>query len=114
MPKEVAIYGTFMVYKKVFHRQRYLKWIYRRTGPRAGERWYKKRVWRKVTRRKVAPGKGRYELIGSGRSLTKAIIKIKNEDFVPKGYIRVPADDFLAYPEEYTQDGYWIYLEVGS
>jgi len=30
--------------------QRYKQWVYHRKGPKAGQKWYKKNVWHKVTR----------------------------------------------------------------
>jgi len=112
--KELATYGTFMVYREVTHRQRYWKWIYHRTGPLAGERWYKRRVWKTVTRRRAVRGKGRYELHGTGRELMRAIIDIKYVPRVPRGYIRVSARDFLDNEDEYSEEGYWIRLEIES
>lgn len=34
------------------HQQRYRKWAYHRIGPKTGEKWYKKRVWRTVRQRR--------------------------------------------------------------
>ena len=112
--KELAVYGPFMVYREVSHRQRYWKWVYHRTGPKAGEKWYKRRVWKTVTRMRAVSGKGRFELHGTGRELMRAIIRIKYGPRVPRGYVRVSAREFLEQEEEYSEEGYWIDIEVES
>jgi hypothetical protein len=33
---------------------------------------------------------------------------------VPRGYIRVSAQDFLENPDEYSSEGYWLDIEVES
>ena len=114
MPKEVAIYGPFAIIEQVTFKQRFWKWIYHRTGPKAGEKWYKKRVWRTVTRRKEVRGKGRFELSGSGRDIMRAIVKIRSEGLVPRGYVRVSAKEFLRNPEKYSTEGRWIDIGVDS
>ena len=43
MPKTVAVYGTYKT--KVPMKQRYWKWVYHRKGEKAGQKWYKRRVW---------------------------------------------------------------------
>ena len=113
MPKEVAIYGPFVMIERASYRQRYWKWAYHRTGPKTGERWYKRRVWRTISQRERR-GKGRFELHGTGRDLLRAIVDIKNTPRVPSGYVRVSARDFLQDPEEYSQEGYWIDIEIVS
>ena len=112
--KEIAAYGSFMVYRQVAHRQRYKKWIYHRTGPKAGKKWYKRRVWRKVTQRRAVPGEGRFEIHGSGRELMRAIIRIKYGPRVPRGYVRASAREFLEHEEEYSEEGYWTDLVIES
>ena len=114
MPKEVAIYGPFVSIESVTFRQRFWKWIFHRTGPKAGERWYKKRVWRTVTRRKEVRGKGRFELHGSGRDLLRAIIDIKKTARVPKGYVRVSAEEFLRNPKKFSREGDWLDIGIES
>ena len=91
MTKKIAVYGTY--YAKVPVRQRYWKWIYHRTGPRAGQRWYKRRVWKTTRRLKIASRKGRYEFHGTGRDLYRAVIQAQHT--VPKGYVDVSAERFL-------------------
>ena len=44
MAKKIAVYGVYE--EKVPVRQRYKKWVYPRKGPKAGQKWYKKRVWK--------------------------------------------------------------------
>ena len=114
MVNEIAIYTPFMVYRDVSHRQRYWKWVYHRTGPKAGEKWYKRRVWKTVSQRRAVPGKGRFELHGTGRELQKAIIRIKHGPRVPKGYVRVSARELLEHEEKYSEEGYWTDFEVES
>ena len=114
MPKEIAIYGPFVISKQASHRQRFWKWIYHRKGPEAGERWYKKRVWRTIKRVREVRGKGRFELHGTGRDLMRSIIDIKYEPLVPKGYIRVSAREFLENPDEYSMEGFWLDIEIES
>jgi hypothetical protein len=110
MVKKIAVYGTYA--GKVPVHQRYWKWIYHRTGPKAGQKWYKRRVWKKTTRLKRAVLKGRYEFHGRGRHLYQAVILA--HQYMPKGYIDVPADKFVRHPEQYGQVGRWIDREVES
>jgi len=108
--KKIAIYGAYMTYEPV--RQRYWKWAYHRTGPKAGEKWYKKRVWKKTSRMKKVVGKGRYEFHGRGKDLFSAVVEAHHT--MPRGYVDVPAEEFLKHPEEYGVEGYWIDKEVVS
>ena len=58
-------------------------------------------------------GLRRYEIFGKGRQLQYAVIRAKERP--PKGrFVRVYADEFLANPDEYSGDGYWIDEEVES
>ena len=110
VPKKIAVYGSYEA--KVPVRQRYHKWIYHRKGEKAGQRWYKRRVWKKTKRLKKATGKGRYEFHGKGKDLYKAIVK--SHRFVPKGYIDVSAKKFLEHPERYGSFGSWVDKEIES
>ena len=62
----------------ITYKRRYTKWIYHRTGPKAGQKWYKKRVWKKV-KRKVP-------FIPKWITTKKYIDKIKNEIIKDKQY----------------------------
>jgi hypothetical protein len=108
--KKIAVYGTYQA--KVPVHQRYWKWIYHRTGREAGQKWYKRRVWKKTKRLKKAVLKGRYEFHGRGRDLYQAVIKAHS--IVPKGYVDVPAQRFLRNPEQFGYEGTWIEKDVES
>ena len=110
MLKKIAIYGSYIT--KVPVRQRFLKWIYHRKGPKAGKKWYKRRVWKITKRMKKALKSGRYEFYGKGRDLYRAILKALT--IVPKGYIIVSAEKFLSRPMIYGYEGKWIDREVES
>ena len=108
MIKKIAVYGSYET--KVPVRQRYWKWCYHRKGPKAGEKWYKRRVLKKTKRTKKVVVSGRYELHGRGRDLYKAIVKA--HEVMPRGYIDVSAVEFLEHPEEYGVEGQWIERDV--
>ena len=110
MDKGIAVYGTFVTYEPV--RQRYRKWIYHRTGPKAGEKWYKRRVWKKTTRMKKVVRTGRYELHGPGKELQRSVIEALHR--VPRGHVDVSTQDFLEAPEDYSQEGWWIETDIVS
>jgi hypothetical protein len=110
MAKKIAVYGSYVA--KVPVRQRYHKWIYRRKGAKAGQRWYKRRVWKTTSRMKKVVTSGRYEFYGKGRDLYKAIVISLN--IVPKGFVDVSAERFLRDPMRYGYEGKWIDREVES
>ena len=112
MPKTVAVYGSYKT--KVPMKQRYWKWVYHRKGKKKGQRWYKRRFWiYPKGRTKTVIKKGRYEFIGEGKDLYKAIVKA--HEYMPKDhYVVVSATDFLEDPEEYGVEGEWIDFEVES
>ena len=110
MTKKIAVYGTYEA--KIPVRQRYWKWIYHRKGSKAGQKWYKRRVWKKTTRTNKVVMSGRYEFHGKGRDLYRAIMKALT--IVPKGYIIVSAEKFLSRPMKYGYEGKWIDREVES
>ena len=101
--KGIAEYGSFITYEPV--RQRY--WIKRKDG-------ILQRYWKKTTRMKKVVRSGRFEFTGSGKDLYRAIIETKVKGRVPRGYIEVPADDFLSNPDEYSTFGEWIDIRVES
>jgi len=95
LTKKIAVYGRYEA--KVPVRQRYWKWIYHRTGPAAGQKWYQRRVWKKTKRmKKTVRSDARYEFHGKGRELYKAVILAHR--FMPKGFIEVSAKRFLEHP----------------
>lgn len=110
MVKGIAVYGAYVAYEPV--RQRYWKWIYHRTGAKAGEQWYKRRVWRTTKAMKKVMKTGRYEFHGPGGDLYRAVIEAKRR--VPRGHVEVSAEEFLMAPEEYSQEGYWVESKVVS
>ena len=110
MTKKIAVYGTYEA--KIPVRQRYWKWIYHRKGSKAGQKWYKRRVWKKTTRTKKVVMSGRYEFHGKGRDLYRAIMKALT--IVPKCYITVSAEKFLSRPMKYGYEGNWIDREIVS
>lgn len=110
MTKKVAVYGSYEC--KVPVRQRYKKWVYHRKGKVKGEKWYKRRVWRKTKRTKKVEASGRYEFYGKGRELYEAIKKA--HELMPKGFIDISAEKFLDRPEKYGVKGEWIEREVES
>ena len=109
--KGVSVYGAFEVNVPVS--QRYWKWAYHRSGPLTGEKWYKKRVWKKTVRmKKVIRTDGRYEFTGTGKDLYRAIIEARTR--VPFDYIEVEAKEFLEHPELYGEEGEWVEWQVTS
>ncbi|MFC1803286.1 hypothetical protein ACFL0D_04915 [Thermoproteota archaeon] len=102
--KGIAVYGMYITYDPV--RQRYWKWAYHRTGPKAGEKWYKRRVWKTTKRLKKVERKGRYEFEGPGRDLYRSVMEAIRAP--PREYVEVSTEDFLEHPERYSSDGYWI------
>jgi hypothetical protein len=110
LAKKIAVYGTYEA--KIPVRQRYWKWIYHRKGSKAGQKWYKRRVWKKTTRTKKVVMSGRYEFYGRGKDLYKAVILAQR--YMPKGFVDVSAEKFLKYPERYGLEGFWIDKEVES
>ena len=112
MVKSVALYGTFK--KKVRVKQRYWKWVYHRKGSKAGQKWYKRRVWKYPKGRyKTVVVKGRFEFYGHGKALYQAIKMATN--YVPKKKtVSVSAKDFIDYPLEYGDYGTWIEYDVES
>jgi len=109
--KGISVYGAFKVEEPVY--QRYWKWIYHRKGPDAGEKWYKKRVWRKTSRmKKVIRTDGRYEFTGQGKDLYRAVIEARRR--IPFDYIEVEAKEFLENPEKYGEPGEWVDWQVIS
>lgn len=110
MVKKIAIYGSFKA--KVHVRQRYKKWCYHQKGKLEGQKWYKRKVWKKTKAMKKVVATGRYEFHGKGKDLFKAIVKAHR--FMPKGYVDVSAEEFLENPERYGDEGVWIDREVES
>ena len=109
--KAISVYGAFEAYEPVY--QRYWKWVYHRTGAEAGEKWYKRRVWKKTTRmKKVIRTDGRYEFTGQGKDLYKAVIEARKR--VPFDYVEVEAKEFLGHPERYGEPGEWVEWRVVS
>ena len=110
LTKKIAIYGHYLT--KVPVRQRYWKWIRHRKGTEAGQKWYKRRVWKITKRLKMVVKSGCYEFYGKGRDLYKAILKALR--IVPKGFVDVSAEMFLIDPLKYGYEGMWIDREVVS
>ena len=110
MTKKIAMYGSYVA--KVPVRQRYVKWIYHRRGAAAGQKWYKRRVWKITKRMKKVVMSGRYEFYGGGRDLYKAILKALR--IVPKGFVDVSAKKFLSDPMKYGYEGFWLDREIIS
>jgi hypothetical protein len=111
--KAISVYGAFETYEPVY--QRYWKWAYHRKGPKIGEKWYKRRVWKKTTRlKKVVRTDGRFEIYGQGMDLQRAMHLIKTRNWVPFDYIEVEAKEFLEHPERYGERGQWVDWRVVS
>ena len=111
MVKKIAVYGTYQAKVPVF--QRFWKWIRHRKGPKTGQKWYKRRVWKKTKRmKKTVRSDARYEFQGRGRDLYKAVVL--GHHFMPKGLVDVSAKRFLEHPEEYGFVGEWVEKEVES
>ena len=109
--KAISVYGAFETLEPVS--QRYWKWAYHRTGPLAGQRWYKRRVWKKTTRvKKVIKTDARYEFTGSGKDLYKAVLEARKR--IPFDYIEVEAGEFLEHPERYGRQGEWVEWRIVS
>jgi hypothetical protein len=100
--KKIAIYGAYETQEPVW--QRY--WHVRKDGIR-------QRYWHKTTRmKKVVKDDGRFEFKGSGKDLYQAIIKAKGR--VPKGYVDVDAKEFIANPDQFSDEGEWVDWDVIS
>ena len=99
--KAVAIYGSYKI--RVPVRQRF--WVRRKDG-------FFQRYWKKTKRMKTVEASGRYEFIGKGKDLYKAVIKAHS--FMPKGFVTVSARKFVENPEKYGLEGEWIEREVES
>ena len=111
MAKKIAVYGLYETLVPV--RQRYKKWVYHRKGPKAGKKWYKKRIWKIPKGRfKKAELKGRYEFTGKGKVLYKAVVL--SLKYMPKGFVDVLAEDFIKHPQKYGVEGKWIEREIKS
>ncbi len=95
MTKKIAIYGSYEA--KVPVKQRYKK--RRKDG-------FVQRYWKKTKRLKKVKGSGRYEFSGKGSALYKAVVKAQR--VVPKGFIDVPAEQFLKHPRQYGEVGEWV------
>ena len=102
MTKKIAVYGSYEAMVPV--KQRY--WKRRKDG-------VKQRYWKiKHGSFKKVEGKGRYELHGGGRDLYKAVVKA--QQYMPKGFVDVPAETFVDYPKRYGVEGEWVESEVES
>jgi hypothetical protein len=102
MVKKIAVYGRYDA--KVPVKQRY--WIKRKDG-------VIQRYWKiKHGSFKKVEGKGRYEFHGVGRDLYKAVVKAQR--YMPKGFVDVPAEKFVEYPERHGVEGEWVEYEVES
>ena len=44
----------------------------------------------------------------------RAIVKIRSEGLVPRGYVRVSAKELLKNPEKYSTEGQWLDFNVDS
>jgi hypothetical protein len=101
MTSKIAVYGTYEA--RVHVKQRF--WKRRIDG-------IKQRYWKKTTRTKKAEMTGRYEFSGTGKDLSKAVLKTNR--LVPKGYVDVSAKKFLKHPEKYSYEGIWIDRKIES
>ncbi len=99
MSKKIAVYGTYEV--KVPVKQRF--WVKRKDG-------FRQRYWKKTKGTKKATKKGRYEFEGTGKDLYKAVAKAQS--IMPKGFVDVPAEEFLKPPEDYWEEGSWVEKDV--
>lgn len=101
--KEIGVYGSFKRIEQP-HRERRL--VTRRDGIRQ-HFWY----GHKKARLSEKPEKGRYEFhSNNNRALYKAMVKA--HEYMPKGYVRVDAEDFNEHPEKYGVRGEWINRKV--
>ena len=115
MTDGIVRYGGYPIYEIKTHKQRYWIWIYHRTGLQAGERWYKRRQWKTVTRRTKMVTTGRFEFHGPGRDLYRAAIESYHR--VPRGperHVKVSTEEFLKDKERYSVEGQWEWTEVES
>ena len=110
LTKKIAIYGPYVASVPV--RQRYVKWVYHRKGGKAGQKWYKRRIWKKTSSTKKELLKGRYEFHGKGNEIYKAIVT--SDNIVPKGFIDISAKKFLSNPMKYGYEGFWLDRQVTS
>ena len=109
--KGVSVYGAFETSIPV--RQRYWKWAYHRTGPLAGQKWYKRRVWKTTSRMmRAVRTDARFDLWGQGRDLAEAVRRARA--WVPFDYIEVDAKEFIEHPELYGEPGEWVEWRVDS
>ena len=101
MSKKIAVYGTYEV--KVPVKQRF--WKKRKDGVR-------QRYWRNTKRTKKATKTGRYEFQCKGKDLYQAVAEAHR--IMPKGFVDVSAEKFLAHPEVYGTEGEWVEKEIES
>jgi len=101
MVKKIAVYESYEACAPV--RQRY--WKRRRDG-------IKQRYWKKTRWLKKVVMSGRYEFHGSGKDLYRTVIKAYR--IMPKGFVDVSAEKFLAHSERYGFGGRWIEREAES
>lgn len=116
MSKKIAVYGVFETLAKVPVPQRFWKrrkaYSYMRNGKLIKVGSHKQRYVKKPLRMKKVEAKGRYEFKGKGKELYKAVGKA--HEYMPKGYVEVPAKEFLEHPEKYGVEGEWVEREVES
>ncbi len=101
MVKKIAVYGSYETSEPV--KQRY--WKKRSDG-------VKQRYWKKTTRTKTVVEKGRYEFSGTGKELYKAVAQ--SMKIVSKGYVDIPARDFIENPRKYGVEGNWVVSDIDS
>ena len=110
MSKIISIYGTKYVMQKHTYKQCYTKWCYHRMGDKAGQKWYKRKVLKKVTRKQRYKRLARFDISGRGKDIYKAIGKVVNKEkpLVPKErHVKVEARELIERPEEYAEVGEW-------
>jgi hypothetical protein len=110
--KEIAVYGA---YKREIppHRESHWKTIHEYKRGKIQVKEHKRRVWygSKKPRLSATPEKGRYEFhSNNNRALYRAMVNA--HAYMPKGYVRVDAEDFNEHPENYGVKGEWINRKV--
>jgi hypothetical protein len=110
--KEIAVYGA---YKREIspHRESHWRTIHEYKRGKSTVKEHKRRVWHghKKPRLSEIPERGRYEFSSNNNvALYKATVKA--HEYMPRGYVRVDAEDFVYNPERYGVKGEWINRKV--
>ena len=104
MVKKIAMYGTY----RTRIPEKELRWKTRRDGIR-------QRYWYNTGKIDEVILDGRFEFVGTGRDLYRAVNLAITRYYVPRNqFMVVPADEFLENPMKFSRKGVWIMRDVFS